>query len=88
MPNEKQVAIAAKLYAARDTLRRLLGDEYRARIVTFVEDVSADGPDKILTRGMELAQEYGARANGMGMLYALAATVEALEPSEVEAAGR
>lgn len=81
-----QVNIAAKLYEARDTLRRLLGESYRNRIdetMQAVRVIAAANHCDELRAGMLILQQMQADGcGGMEQLYVLAATAELIEPSE------
>lgn len=81
----KAIQVAAKLYEARDMLKRLLGVSYLPKIrpvVACVKKIVGDGD--VLKAGMGLIADMQRDGeSGMSQMYVLAAIVELIEPSEV-----
>ncbi len=85
---EQHVAIAAKMYKARNSYRAVIGANWRTDLAPLMEFIQkrakADGTDA-LKAGMVIAMEYQAK-NGVSdtsgyVLTILAATVELVEPT-------
>lgn len=82
---KQQIQIAAKLYECRDTARRLAGESYKLRLADWkqaVQDIAAAYSLDYLHAGMKLANSFAVKHDGMGMMWAMAATVELIEPDE------
>lgn len=81
MNNEKATRLAAKLYECRDAARTLLGDKYHDRMAEYervIRGVAAERCIGLVEAGTEIATKSG----GVFMaVLVLAATVEAIEPS-------
>ena len=76
---EKQVRIAAQLYDARDTVRRLLGEHYRRRMRDIGDQLTQIAADRPL---LSVAGEVAKGApNAWDQLLVLAAAVEMVEPT-------
>jgi hypothetical protein len=78
---QQQVQTAAKLYEARDAVRRLLGDGFKAAVAKyayFIRLAESEGRST-LEAGLHLAKTAGLSAEGRVMV--LAATVELIEPT-------
>lgn len=80
---EKQIEIAAKLYDARRTLRRLIGDSYAEKVAPFMRVVALKGRDMALRHGMDVAKDMAAKGIGEGIVWIFAAIVEVIEPDEL-----
>jgi hypothetical protein len=80
--SESLIRMAAKIYEARDTMRRLLGDRYAGRIARCRPAISAymemHGVDEV-TAAIRLAKD-GDNPFVTGILFATA--VEMVEPPE------
>lgn len=75
------VQLAAKLYDCRDTVKRLLQDDYHKQMQEYgevVRKVAAAEKCSDLEAGTRVAKSAG---DGMTAVFVLAATVELIEPS-------
>lgn len=84
MATEQQVKIAARIYEARDTAKRLLGDKYAAKIAEwqdairfYMKSTGLDGIHSV----MELVSAAQRDGDAMPQMLLLAAYVEMIEPS-------
>lgn len=79
----KQIQIAAKMYEARDTAKRLADPTvYRTRIIEFqgiIRQTMALDNTEILPAAMSLCQQV--KADGFLTMWLVAAAVEMIEPS-------
>jgi hypothetical protein len=89
MASEQQVKMAARLYEARDTIRRLLGDRYAAVLepykVMLQKVMTMNGCDEIAA-ALWTARRVE-RTDGMEIIKILAAAVEMIEPTQVQHSG-
>ena len=77
---EQQVRLAAQLYQARDSVRRLLGDKYAVRMAELgasLQRLAAARNSSVLKEAISAARAV----SGMDSLLILAAAVEHTEPS-------
>lgn len=77
---EKQVRLAAQLYQARDSVRRLLGDKYAVRMAELgasLQRLATARNSSVLKEAISAARAV----SGMDSLLILAAAVEHTEPS-------
>lgn len=75
------IQITSKLYECRDAARRMLGEKYHERIGAYervIRGVAAERVIGLLEAGKIVAEAAG---GGMTSVLVLAATVEAIEPS-------
>lgn len=82
LATERHIRIAAELYGARDTAKRLLGDAYKARITTFGEVINKVADKKgcsSMQAAIEIAKQPG--VSDIERVMVLAAVVELVEPS-------
>ena len=83
--NEKTVKMAARLYECRDTAKRFLGSEYKAKLESYlsnlrkVMDVEGVGAIEALLVISKLP--HYAESGFIQMMY-MAAVVEIIEPSK------
>lgn len=84
--NEKSVNIAAKLYEARATCRRIAGDKYSEQIRTWMEAVKRHTPTGLLPlqSGMALAKACLEDGRDVAALWIFAATFELCEPNLIK----
>lgn len=84
--NARAVKIAAQMYEARDTLKRLVGDKFRERIepwqAVIREHAKKTGKDELHVV-MDLMQDMQKQGVTNGQLGLLAAYVEMVEPSDM-----
>jgi hypothetical protein len=89
MPHGEQlVRMAARLYEARDTLRRLQGDRFAQTVANTrpaVEAYMEHHQVSELTAGMQMCERV--RFDGFAQLAILATVVEMIEPSRSNARG-
>lgn len=83
---EKQIRIAAKMYEARDTLRKLWGAEYAAKLKPMMEIVEAVADDRgisALQASIDMAKEIDAegKMDAGTMWQLMVAAVELTEPT-------
>lgn len=77
---ETQIKIAAKMYEARDQLRRLLGDKYLEKINPIKEHIVKNSePDKHLSFALAVCKSTD---NPTIQWHIMAAVVEIYEPTE------
>ena len=77
---DQQVRLAAQLYQARDSVRRLLGDKYAVRMAELgasLQRLAAARNSSVLKEAISAARAV----SGMDSLLILAAAVEHTEPS-------
>lgn len=77
---EQQVRLAAQLYQARDSVRRLLGDKYAVRMAELgasLQRLATARNSSVLKEAISAARAV----SGMDSLLILAAAVEHTEPS-------
>ncbi len=81
-PTETHVRLAAKLYEARNTVRLLLADKYRARM-TELGKILQQAADSSGESVVEVATDLVKRAHlrGFEALTLMAAAVELVEPT-------
>ena len=77
--DERQVRMAARLYEMRDTARRLLGNDYTAKMAELGGALKTVA-DKTGREPLAVAIEAARDANGLTQCYILAAAVELAEP--------
>lgn len=80
---QKQVALAAKLYEARDAMRRILGDKFAARMAELgavIKSVAAKRNQNELQAAQDIIS--AGELQGMDAVQLLAAAVELVEPSK------
>lgn len=80
-----RVQLAARMYEARDALRFILGDAYRARVDEAIALIGRSGKRPIEFLPW-ISREMAARGKSLGdgdVLLFTAATVEAIEAAEV-----
>jgi hypothetical protein len=81
MQGEKAVKMAAKLYACRDTAKRVFGDGYRERMEAYGKTIKSAAiamSCSEINAAITLANKAG---GGMAAICYLAAVVEMTEPS-------
>lgn len=79
---QTQVAMAAKLYEARDAMRRILGDKFAARMAELgavIKQVATKRGHNELRAAQDIIR--AGELQGMDALQVLAAAVELVEPS-------
>lgn len=86
---ENAVKLAARLYKARDAMRRLYGHDYPKKVAMFQEFIRAEMTKRKLdaiNATMSLVAGLQKHDSGSGMTQALvlAAYVEMIEPSEAK----
>jgi hypothetical protein len=84
MTAESKIRLAARLYEARDTAKRLLDDKYASRMQeggTLLTDVAEKTGKHLLVIATEMAKQMEQEGRPYGALAILAAAVELLEPS-------
>lgn len=78
---EREIRMVAQMYEMRDTARRLLGAQYKAKMTEFGDAIQslvrAEG-STVIRAGGKLAAAAG---GGMVTIIVVAAIVELLEPS-------
>lgn len=82
--SETHIRLAAKLYAARDAVKFLLGDLYAERMKqggALLEKLAEKRSKGVLEVATVLAKEVEAEGRAFAALAILAAAVELLEPS-------
>lgn len=82
--SEKHIMMAAKLYGARDTLRRLYGEDYQKMTMPFQEAIRKKCKEKgcgELSAMIKLINDVGI---GNTTLWFMAAAVEMIELSKCE----
>lgn len=82
---QKNIQLAAKLYDARDTIKRLWGEGYAERIKVPIAELKAAaerGGTDIMTEALSAAKHFAERYEGGAALIIIAAAVEITEPSE------
>jgi hypothetical protein len=83
--SEKAIKLAAKMYEARDAVRILLGDRFKERMATGIENLEALAAahnTTVMAAAQRSAKMYADEHNGMAALMIIAAAVEHAEPSE------
>lgn len=84
MTLESKILLAARLYAARDTARILLGDKYASRMQeggAMLQDLAEKSGKSLLVVAGEFANKMEREGKPYGALAILAAAVELIEPS-------
>jgi len=79
IPDERQVRMAARLYEMRDTARRLLGDDYPAKMAELGKALSI-AATLTARQPLAVAIEAARDADALAQCYILAAAVELAEP--------
>lgn len=89
--DEENIKAAAKLYAARDTVRRIQGDGYPGpairRAMEALQAESKKGDVPVLQLAIHAAKVAEERGHGVLALTYLTAAVEIIEPSTPKKAG-
>ena len=78
------IQMAGQFYDARDTLKRLWGDQYAAKIAVPTQELKAAAEKRgtgILDEALVAIRHYVDRNEGGTVLIILAAALEILEPS-------
>jgi hypothetical protein len=85
MKHEQAIRMNAKLYEVRDTVRKVLGDSYRARMAEGGKMLSEMADAKncgVLEVALNVSQSAAREGDMNAVSFILAAAVELLEPSE------
>lgn len=85
MSDEKTICLAAKMYAARDAARSLLGEKFKERMadgIKALEQLADEHQITVLEAAQRSAKMYADQYNGMAAIMVIAAAVEHAEPSK------
>ena len=86
MATKQQIQIAAKLYECRDTARRITRDSYgpiAQKWMTVISSIADNLGIDFLNAGQRVAVAAASENDDVGLMWALAATVELIEPDEL-----
>lgn len=81
----EQIQIAAKLYRCQEAAQQLYGDEYKAKVKTYIDYIKAFSAKhnlETLPAVISICKDQIIRSNGVTLMLFMAAAVEIIEPSK------